>query len=364
MSKVFQLSCALIALSATSLVASNEEIAGTTCCKKKEMCEEKKPVCPCPPVCAPCAPMLPSLPCPDTWRASGEYLYLLPTFDDTYFVFNSGVSTTFPNGKRENNDFDFKSGFRVGLEYAMCPTHREVAAYYTHLSAHQEKTVSGSHLWATVGRPDQVSSFENFAGTAASRLGILYQRGDLVFSQQAISSCGMYFYIEPSLEYAYLRLDEHYDYQKATAHGSTHQKSRTWGVGPQIGLGLDYNFYEGTCNCNMTHAFSITSLFSGSILVGRAKTNNHQVLAASNLLNISDEHTWRTIPALHARVGLNYMVNGSWMGASVGVGYELNTYLRAVGRTQFPDDVADGLCTTNYYNFDVQGLYVSGAFTF
>ena len=79
---------------------------------------------------------------------------------------------------------------------------------------------------------------------------------------------------------------------------------------------------------------------------------------------MEDEHTWRIMPALHARVGLDYLIRGSWVGVSVGVGYEFNSYLRALTRVTFPDDVSDGLCMTNYYNFDMQGLIVSAALAF
>lgn len=310
--------------------------------------------------------LLPSQPCPDRWRYSGDFLYLLPTLDDTYYVIDSGfLLTTFPNGERKNNDIGFSPAFRVGAEYAFCDTHRELQAFFSHLTVRQERTVAGSHLWATVGRADLVSSFESYGGSATSILNLLYQHLDVNFSQQILNSYGMYFYIQPGMEYAYLRLDEDYAYQiTGSSLGTVDQKSRAWGVGPQIGLGLDYNFYQGSLTCKTTHAFSITSLFSGSILMGRAKTDNFQTLAGATVVNVTDEHTWRTLPAFHARVGLNYLIHGSRCSGSLGVGYEFNSYVRALSRVAFPDDVADGFCTTNYYNFDIQGLYVSAALSF
>ena len=98
--------------------------------------------------------------------------------------------------------------------------------------------------------------------------------------------------------------------------------------------------------------------------MGRAKTENAQVLAGASQLNTKDQHTGRITPALHARAGINYALSGRWVGGSLGIGYEFNTYIRALARTVFADDVADGLCTTSYYNFDIQGMYLTGTFTF
>jgi hypothetical protein len=378
MSKYFQVGLIVTTLSAGFVFASIEaendgSVAfGTSYTAKKRGAEKKKcdtsPECPPPcEVCDPCACLvfLPSSPCPDRWRVSGDFLYLLPTVDDTYFALNSDTSTVFPNGKRVNNDFDFNSGFRVGAEWAFCDTRRELQAFYSHLNTRQHKTVSGSNLWATIGRPDVSSSFGNYSGSAISILNLMYQSIHANLSQQLVDSCGVYFYVQPGVEYAYLRLDENYSYNiTGGALSVVDQKSRMWGVGPQLGLGLDYNFYQGTFSCSWNHAFSITSLFSGSILMGHGKTKNFQTLTGVQQLSIEDEHTWKTIPALHARAGLNYLVRGSRFGLAVEVGYEFNTYVRALSRVLFPDDTADGLCYTNYYNFDIQGLYVSGALSF
>jgi hypothetical protein len=363
MTKPFHICCALIVLSAGSLLASeNEETTevAVAALKKKQNALHPETPPPAPPVT-----WLPSEPCPDHWRFSGGFLYLLPTLDDTYFALSSGITTTFPNGERENNDFGFSPAFRVGAEYAFCDTHRDLQAFYSHLSTRQSRTVSGSHLWGTLGRADLISAFENYAGTASSTLNLLYHRLDVNLSQQALNCYGMYFYIQPGTEYAYLRLDENYSYQITGSTGGTiDQQSRTWGFGPQIGLAIDYNFFQRALTCSTTQTLSVTSLYSGSLLMGRARTTNSQTLATTTLLDTTDEHTWRVIPALHARVGLDYIIQGSCVGGSIGVGYEFNSYIRALARTVFPDDVADSLCETEYYNFDIQGLSIMATLSF
>lgn len=383
MIRLFQIHIIIAALGVGSLFASNlsdAELVAKNCCEKPKClpplkcCEKPKcppPVkcCETPPACPPrCEPLvlLPSQPCPESWRISADFLYFLPTFDDTYFVIDSGISTTFPNGKRLNNDFNFKPGFRVGAEFTCCETRRGLQAFYSHLSASQNRTVTGPHLWGTLGRPDLSSSFENYQGSASSNLSMLYRNAELNYTQRILRSRGLFFYIQPGIEYAYLRLHETYEYDLdlVDVSGEIEQKSRGWGVGPQIGLGIDYKFWQGALTCSSTHAISGTSLFSGSILMGRGKIKNHQVLNDDTLLNVRDEHTWKTIPALHARLGLNYIIDASCFGFSLGVGYEFNSYIRALSRVVFPDDVADALCSTSYYNFDLQGLSISGAISF
>ena len=313
----------------------------------------------------------PNHPCPDTWRFSGDFLYLLPTVDDTYYVLDGAPGIATPNGTRKNNDFGYSPGFRLGAEFACCDHHREVQASFAFLGTQQNRTISGDNLWASVGRPDFSDLFENYAGTASSHLQLYYEQLDVNFSQQMGNSYGMYFYFQPGIEYAYLRLNERISYFEEVAPrlGQIDEKSSLWGVGPQIGLVLDANFLHERLTCSTTHAFSFIAQFSGSLLVGRGKTTNFEsvttpVDGTGTLLSVKDEHTLRTFPALHARAGLSYNISGEDVGGSLEIGYEFNSYLRALSRSIFVDDVADALALTNYYNFDVQGLYVSAKLSF
>lgn len=303
-------------------------------------------------------------PCPGGWAVDAEYLLLFPTIDDTYFVIESSSGVDFPNGSRNNNDFDFQSGFRVGGAYGFCDCDREFQGYYTRLRATESKTVNGDFLWAIIGRPDPVSLFEHYSGSASSDLDLLYQRADGFFTQKLLCCCGSSLYLQGGLEYAYIRLHEEINYRSALNTFDITKKSRTWGIGPELGLEFDYAICQISCCCPGTLSF--VACTSGSILASKTRDEAQETLAgiATSNLDIEDRHTWRLIPAWHARVGLNYETCFSCFGASLEIGYEFNTYARALSRIIFPDDTADGLCFTNYYNFDVQGLYVAGTITF
>lgn len=300
---------------------------------------------------------------PGEWSISGDYLYLLTTVDDTYFALQSPVITAFPNGTRVNNDFDFSSGFRVGLGFGLCECGREIRFDYARLSASHDRHLSGSFLWATLGRPNFTSNFEHYTGSTSSDLDSLYQAANGLFSQE-ISFCenGSLF-VEGGAEFAYLHLKENYLYQVVDGPvGTISQTSNMWGVGPQLGLSLDYEFYRSSCG--RPTALSFVGGSSASLLTSKTHTADKQVLNGSTVADYTDEHTWRVIPAFHARVGLNYDVSLSCTGLSLEVGYEFNSYVRGLTRVLFPDDVADGLCFSDYYNYDLQGLYVSAALAF
>jgi hypothetical protein len=290
-----------------------------------------------------------------------DFLYLLPSVDDTYFVFDSPESTIFPNGKRENNDFHFHPGFRVSAAYSACGD-QWIQLDYAMLQVKRSKTVQGDFLWATIGRSSLTSSFENYPGSASSRLDLLYQRADAFLVQQTLTCGGMDVSLKAGLEYAFLRLNEDFAYQRVAVLGEISQRSKTWGIGPEIGFGLDYaiDSYGGLLPGNLSLAVQA----SGSILSSQTTMRNFNALGGVAVLNEHDKNTWRVVPALHARIGLNYGSCLSWGDASIEVGYEFNTYFRGLSRLIFPDDVADGLCFNEYYNFDVQGLYVCAGLKF
>lgn len=300
------------------------------------------------------------------WRITAEYLYLLPTVDDTFFVIDSPVTTDFPNGSRKNNDFNFKSGWRLGGGYTFCEN-SELQVMYTNLNASQSKTVTGDFLWGTAGNATLVSNFENYAGSASSSLSNKYQRLDVLYAQELFSCGGLDFAVQFGLEAAELRLNEGYTYTALLAEapalvGIADLHSKTKGIGPQIGFSIDYELYRGDDCC--PGVLSLNVVTGGSLLAADTKNSVFSTVDDDIVLDVSDSKSWRVIPALHASIGLNYDMAFDCVDASFGIGYEFSSYLRGLSRVSFPDDVAEGLSYNNYYNFDLQGLYVSGSVKF
>jgi hypothetical protein len=312
-------------------------------------------------------PILFLQPCPDAWRFSADFLYFMPTVDDTYFAINSPIEGDFTlRGPRINDNFGFHPGFRVGAEYAFCQTHRDIQVFYTYLHAEESSAITGDHLWATLGSTSFSTPFTAYTGSASSKLKLLYQRLDFNVSQHLIDAHGFNFYAQPGLEYAYLRLQQRYRFEIPDFLGTVYQQSRGWGLGPQLGLGFDSNLCQGSLGsaCSTTHGLTVSSLFSASLLTGQGRTLEVDIRDGDCTNDVKDKLAWRMIPALHARVGLAYIFHAPCMGASLSVGYEFNTYIRGLAKATYPSTTSTSNAVTNYYNFDVQGLDISIAITF
>ena len=295
------------------------------------------------------------------WAFSAGWLFLKPTLDNTYFALNSGSSTTFPNGTRINNELDYQSAFRVGAAYEFCDSKRVLQVNYTSLDASQSETVAGDFLWATLGRADFASAFENYAGTASSSLDLSYQRIDASFSQPwPVYKDNVYF--RYGVEYANLDLREDYTYVSAGTTGTIAQESNTVGVGPEFGVGIDHALVPS--NSWMPGALSMNMVTTASLLVGQSNGHVNNFLGVTPLLDVVDDNASRLIPALHARIDLNYDVCIGNCQTTLTIGYEFHSYIRALTRVAFPDDVADGLSTNHYDNFDLHGLFASATVGF
>ena len=116
-------------------------------------------------------------------RVFAEVLFIRPTLDDTAFVLSSPVSTTFPNGHRESDEFEYEPAFRIGAGYTIAESGRSIELSYSRLESEATETLAGDFLWATVGHPDFVTSFENYTGSASADIDADYQQIDLHVTQ-------------------------------------------------------------------------------------------------------------------------------------------------------------------------------------
>jgi len=307
-----------------------------------------------------------SHPAPGHLEVSADFIYLKPSVDDSYFVIKSPTGVSLPfflAGERINNDFDFEPGFRVGGAYALCDCNREFQIYYTRLDSNQHKLVSGEFLYATTGCAACAEQFFNYTGTASSKLDCLYQRVDANYAQQVFNCCGLDLYVQLGLEYADIHFTETFQYIRTVpetglpTEGTVHHNLKTWGVGPQLGFALDYDLYQ-CATSYLPGTLSLNIVSSGSLLVGETKFH----LTDRNL-DINNKDTWRVVPALHAKIGLNYETCISCYSTSLEIGYEFNSYFRSLTRVAAPDPNSV-VSYNNFNNFDTQGLYVSAIMRF
>jgi hypothetical protein len=304
-----------------------------------------------------------------TLSVSADFVFLKPSVGDTFFAVANPASNTVPNGDRKNNDPDYEPGFRVAGGYQFAGSGRELELAYTRLALDQSKTLGGSFLFATLGTPDFSSNFENYAGSAQSQLDLTYERIDASFAQPVrVSDLDLSLHF--GIEYASLRLREEYRYT-AIGLGQIGESSRTWGIGPQAGIGLAYELLAS--QGWLPGDLSVGILSSASLLVSQAdsRANNTIDFTPGNgtvdpvtFLDVTDEDTSRIVPAFHTRLGFTWGMPVMGVPAAVSVGYQLDTYLGMLTEVAYPDDVGDGLATTDTQDFDAQGLFVSGTLRF
>jgi hypothetical protein len=292
-------------------------------------------------------------------RLFAELLFVRPTLDDTAFVLSSPESTTFPNGHRESAEFDYEPAFRIGAGYTLGESGRSIEISYSRLETDATETVAGEFLWATVGHPDVVTSFESYDGSASARIDADYQQIDLHVTQPWRVSgldVGLLF----GLEWADFRVGERYRFvnDDTGVTGVVSGASRSWGIGPELGLGLGY---EICSECGIPGGtFTLSAGSSLALLLTETHTRASSASSVAPWLRIRDEETSRVITAIHARAGIAYEVPVTdQIAASLGVGYQIDSYLDGLTRAAFVDDVARSLSSTSEYDFDLQGIYLA-----
>lgn len=303
-------------------------------------------------------------PCPGRAALFADFLYLLPSVDYTYYVFETPTAAQL-SGTYINNDFNFSPGFRVGGIYSFCQCDRQAEVSYTRLSVEQSSQTVGSFLDVTaptfgLGAGDSPPR----AGDVQVTLDLLYQRADawltnpciLAYSDLKVDLLG-------GVAFAYIRLNEDLDFFTPTGlFTAVHEQSKTWGIGPQLGGAFDYHICSfSSCGCEST--FLLHGMASGSFLTSKLIRNVSEDFVSINVARgpYTFDDTWKVVPAFYARFGLDYAVDFSCLSASLEVGYEYHLYLNALARYDYEAAGTIGALITD---FDAQGLYISVAATF
>ena len=238
-----------------------------------------------------------------SFEFSAGWLFLRPTVDNTYFVIESVASTPFPNGTRLNDEFGYESAFRVGAAYKFRETNRVFQVNYTRLDSDASKTVAGDFLWASAGRADFTSAFENYAGTASSSLEVSYDRLEVSFSQPwPVYRDNIFF--RYGLEYANIDFSQRNVFTSSVTTGTVSREAQAIGVGPEFGIGIDHSLGPLDRWTPGGGKLSMNMWTTASLLIGQSNGHASNMLGDVPLLDVFDDNASRLIPALHARLRL------------------------------------------------------------
>lgn len=294
-----------------------------------------------------------------SFAVQGEFLYFLPTVEDTFYALRDPAPFG-TNSNKRNNDYDFTPGYRIEASYGFCGDAELIVRYSNlHSSAYDEIRVQGDDAIRAINTNLLEASDFSFA---SSQLSLRYQNVDALYGMRLWNGCKFNFKIQGGLEYASIKQNETSTY--SLPFYSTVYEEKTWGIGPQLGINFDYQLFNLSCRCPGTLSF--VSRASSSLLVSETTYKDNEVNIDSffgdRFFNVQDDAAWRIVPAWHARFGLNYEACFSCMNASFEIGYEFNQYLRAISRELFMTSAGvtgSMQARSNYNDFGMNGLYVA-----
>lgn len=305
-----------------------------------------------------------------------EFLYFKPTLDDSFYAITSTpnffAGNFFPEGKRHNNESDYKPGFRVGLMYDVnCNNYWDLK--FTYLKAGSTDRVSGL-LYDTIGWPgDGAQSPEDspYAGFARRHDHIQYYAGDATFNRLNFNCCpdNLSFYV--GLHYAYIQHKNHFRSAGvfrnngiiSPVFNTLKSESAFWGIGPQ--LGADYH-YTLCCSECLSGNVSLFANARAALLCSRTKCNfKYNSLRTGPVgVDIHNNDIWRVSPMGNARVGARYNFNCFCLNGSLEAGYEFLWYSKCVDSITGYDVAFPGNSFDKFSNLNLQGPFLALNFCF
>ena len=308
--------------------------------------------------------------CDGQFKITGEYLYLKPNVENTYFVNIPpvGGSGDFPIGDRINNEFGYDSGYRVEGAYIFGCGNKALSASFAAIDAKTSKYVEGSGLSATQSYAQfDDNDFTDYDGSADSRQNFDARWGDISFTQNIFCGPCLNIAVRVGAQAARLKFQQKVTYLSSVYEGDLRFKTRTNGVGPLLGFDI---YYPIKSNCLCDGTLGLVFKGSGALLVSRSYNDTYFVrrqLSNNDLslrVDTKNKKESRVVPALQGRIGLKYDFNVACINTGLEIGYDFSTYLRAIQRTAYPNNYTDKASYNYYDDVDLQGLYVAASVTF
>lgn len=295
-------------------------------------------------------------PCPGEFGVSAEWLYMLPAYDQPYYIIPSS-DTNDPVGPRIANEQNWHSGYRIEAIYAFCERPNDVRLRWTHFPTFSDRdTTAGQELFAVLNAPE--SNIEGLAGTYDFRDTFDVHTLELLFTQRLPAYCGFQLDLFGGVQYGYLDLRERGLFVNPTNVQDLVIHSQRWGIGPEVGYQFAYCF---------TECFALTGRGHVALLISERESSFSDI--GNNSVDAVAKNTsyWDLMPATNLRFGLTYRSTTGWCWMSyfdLEVGYELSTFHNGLDRLFFTDNSEDGLSTDQLMNFTLHGPYVHVGVTF
>jgi len=307
-----------------------------------------------------------TIPCPGEFGVAVEWLYMQPAYDLPYFGTTLiDLSSSASSSKTYSTDNHFHSGYRLGLIYSFCNCLNDLHLRWTHFPSFSDTTTLR-------GNPVLGESFPGQLGLEISKKDTFdFYYLDLLLGWKTIDCCPFLLTLQGGLQFSHLEFKEStklFDSSRKEELGELvledeiENRSRFWGVGPELGADLNYCFW----NC-----FSLTARTYGSLLIGKRNAHADGVLNNEFLFKVENENYWYVVPFANARLGLSYSrpLDLSCFTSCLGcvnfdieIGYETNWLFNSINRIEF---TSPRIAPPNQLmSFSLQGPYVHAGFTF
>ncbi len=264
---------------------------------------------------------------------AGEWLYMLDAIDRPFYSVDFDLATSTYRGKQHANHQGWHSGYRIEGGYQFDELPAQLLLRWTHFPQFSNSNTSFGEQLSEVGLPYLITEFSINDTFNFYSFEFIY---DYLFFQ----NCSISLFLQIGFQQAYIGFKENAVGSGADIIDVTN-RSKRWGLGPEIGLGMHYALCD---------RFSILARANASLLAMKKKTSIYEVANGIVDVDLKDDPYWLIIPAVDLRIGLSYCQPfhpGQFCNCfhfNVEAGYEFISYLRGLDR---------------YSIYDAQNMYMS-----
>jgi hypothetical protein len=285
----------------------------------------------------------------DCWTLYGDYLYLQGSVPDMYFAqLTRGSDVAVVQNKPE-----FNSAFRWGLDLDMAEFCGILGVNYMQYRDFLKKSISVGDDSGDSLVPLNIFRTSFTGNSVESTVDLRFENGEIFYRHYPKNFGKFFMHTQVGMEIAYVRYKSG-DTVTGSGGGTFTQRSQAQGVGPQIGIGGEYEFMQW---CNRAHRFSLTGSVLGSLLSTEFQISSLQNYdSGGTIFNDHFQGAHSMMPALQARLGVEYASCILCFPIHLVVGFEAHEYFDSVV-TQRWDTSSTLLQNLEFQNFSLQGLY-------
>jgi hypothetical protein len=282
---------------------------------------------------------------------TGGATYLEPSVNGLDYVGivqpDLGTVSTYSVQPEFNWGYFLQAGYRISHHYDL---QGSWAQYNSSMSNSASVVGFGdgtTGLTSSNGEPGPVAP--GATATAHSSQNIEYSYADANLGQYHDITEMLKARLFAGVSYAKVDSSTNNTYTTDGAAAADAYRSKFNGVGPEIGLDLEYKIW---------HTFGVVGHFATAFLVGNQEASSNVYNLADGQMAVSSEDTTRLIPTLNTKLGVNWNIPYEYDRFSFGLeaGYQVAYYWDVVDQVQYSSTDAP---QHNYSNYGNMGPYLN-----